>query len=128
MVMWRQWQADDEIRRLVPPDNHAVNLVDFAIDLDGRLIGFCHLFNVTDDESELGIWIGDKNFWGKGYGAEAIRQLVSFCFNKGLKRVYLKTLWSNFRAMRCYEKCGFTRYGHLAQDGHSWVLMELYNK
>jgi RimJ/RimL family protein N-acetyltransferase len=31
---------------------------------------------------------------------------------------------SNIRAIKCYEKCGFARYGNLALDGYSFILME----
>ena len=127
MEKGREWMQDHELQQLVPPDPSLMSYAEFAIEVDSKLIGFCNIADLTSDQAELGIWIGDKSCWGKGHGTEAMKQLVAFCFSKGLKRVYLKTLWSNSRAIRCYEKCGFTRYGTQSQDGHSWVLMELYN-
>ena len=54
-----------------------------------------------------------------------MNQLTEFCFNSlGVRRVYLKVLHSSFRAIKCYEKCGFTRYGNVAVNGYSFILME----
>lgn len=71
----------------------------------------------------LGISIGDKNYWGKSYGADAIKTLVRYLFHTmNLKRVQLDTWSGNERAIRCYEKCGFVVEGRLRHnayvDGH----------
>lgn len=104
----------------------------FAIEtLDGKHIGNCAYYDIheTKGEAELGIMIGNRNYWDKGYGANAVTTLVSHIFRRtNLKRIYLKTLDSNRRAQRCFEKCGFTPYGHLVRDGFSFVLMELHHK
>jgi len=104
----------------------------FAIDtMDGRHIGNCVYYGVneTKGEAELGIMIGNRDCWDKGYGADAVITLVSHIFHQtNLKRIYLKTLDSNSRAQRCFQKCGFTLYGHLVKDGFSFVLMETHRK
>jgi len=104
----------------------------FAIDtLDGKHIGNCVYYGVnkTKGEAELGIMIGNRDCWDKGYGADAVTTLVSHIFRKtNLKRIYLKTLDSNSRAQKCFQKCGFTSYGHLVRDGFSFVLMEILRK
>src|SRR5262249_31978774 len=48
--------------------------VRFAIEIDGKFVGHCGLFHVdsTAQTAELGIGIGDRDYWGKGYGREAI--------------------------------------------------------
>ncbi|GAI69666.1 unnamed protein product, partial [marine sediment metagenome] len=75
------------------------------------------------------IMIGDRDCWDKGYGADAVTTLVSYIFHQtNLKRIYLKTLDSNSRAQKCFQKCGFTPYGHMAKDGFSFVLMETHRK
>jgi len=102
----------------------------FAIDtLDGKHIGNCVYYDIneTKGEAELGIMIGNRDYWDKGYGADAATTLVSHIFHQtNLKRIYLKTLDSNTRAQKCFKKCGFTPYGHLNKDGYSFVLMELH--
>jgi len=104
----------------------------FAIEtLDGDHIGNCVYYNIneTKSEAELGIMIGNCDYWDKGYGTDAVATLVNHVFlQTNLKRLYLKTLDWNRRAQKCFEKCGFTPCGHLHKDGHSFVLMELHRK
>lgn len=47
----------------------------FVIEADGECIGTCGLFNIDLNarHAELGIGIGDKDYWGRGYGREAAR-------------------------------------------------------
>ncbi len=114
-------------RRYLPSTRHQ-----FAIDtLDGKHIGNCVYYgiNKTKSEAELGIMIGDRGCWDKGYGTDAVTTLVSYIFHQtNLKRIYLKTLDLNSRAQKCFQKCGFIPYGHLVKDGFSFVLMETHRK
>src|SRR5262245_65124723 len=50
----------------------------FAIDVGGQFIGGCGLFQFdpTAQTCELGIGIGDKAYWGQGYGRESGRLRV----------------------------------------------------
>jgi RimJ/RimL family protein N-acetyltransferase len=102
----------------------------FAIEtMDGKHIGNCTYYGIdkVKGEAELGIIIGDRDYWGKGYGASAVNALISHIFQQTkLNRIYLKTLASNIRAQRCFAKCGFTNYGHINCDGYNFVLMELH--
>lgn len=102
----------------------------FAIDtLDGEHIGNCayHSVNGDSNEAEVGVMIGDRNYWNRGYGTDAVTALVSYIFkDEKIERVFLKTLNSNKRAQRCFARCGFTVCGGLVKNGHSFVLMELY--
>ena len=104
----------------------------FAIEtLDGKHIGNCTYYSIdeTKGEVELGIMIGNRDYWDKGYGADTVTTLVNYIFRQtNLKRVYLKTLESNSRAQKCFKKCGFSPYGHLVRDGFSFVLMEFNRK
>ena len=101
----------------------------FAVDtLDGKHIGNCVYYNIDESrsEAELGIMIGDRHYWDKGYGADAVRVLLSHFFRfTNLNRIYLKTLVSNNRARKCFEKCSFTSCGHLERDGYKFLLMGL---
>jgi RimJ/RimL family protein N-acetyltransferase len=72
---------------------------------------------------ELGIEIGNKDYWGKGYGREVIRLLLIYAFeHQNLNRVSLHTHSENERALRCYSACGFVEEGRFRQklwlDGH----------
>ena len=104
----------------------------FAVDtLNGKHIGNCSYYNIdkTKGKAELGIMIGNRDYWDKGYGTDAVNTLVSYIFRQTkLKRIYLKTLDSNSRAQKCFKKCGFTPYRHLASDGSSFMFMEIHRK
>jgi len=106
-----------------------LNRYPFAVeDVDGKHIGNCTCYDVneTRGEAQLGIVIGDRNYWDKGYGADALTVLVNHVFlNTNLKRIYLKTLDWNLRAQKCFEKCGFTPCGQLNRNGNNFVVMEL---
>jgi RimJ/RimL family protein N-acetyltransferase len=83
------------------------------------------MMNMTQEEAELAIRIGDKNYWGKGYGADAVSTLVNYWLSTGLRRIWLKVLPGNIRAVRCYEKCGFTAVARLILDGYEFLIMEI---
>ena len=104
----------------------------FAIETPGgKHIGNCSYYNInkTKGEAELGIMIGDRDYWDKGYGTDTVITLLNYIFQEtDLKRIYLKTLNSNRRAQRCFEKCGFTSYGYINRDGYNFSLMEIHRK
>lgn len=93
----------------------------FAIEADGKFIGQCALFNFDDvaHTAELGITIGDKAYWGKGYGREAIQLLLDYGFRlRNFRKVWLKVLGNNERGIRAYRACGFVEEGRLR--AHVW--------
>jgi len=64
----------------------------------------------------LGIMIGDKNFWGRGYGTDAVRTMCHFLFQRfQLRRIQLDTWSGNERAIKSYLKVGFQVEGTLRQ-------------
>jgi len=94
----------------------------------GRHIGNVMYYNIdhAHGEAELGITIGVREYWGQGYGTDAVRALVRHLFTgTALRRVYLKTLDWNERARRCFDKAGFVVYGANRRGGHDFTLMEL---
>jgi RimJ/RimL family protein N-acetyltransferase len=93
----------------------------FAIEADGMFIGQCALFNLNPENgtAELGITIGDKAYWGQGYGRDAIQVLLDYAFRlRSFRRVYLSVNGNNARAMRAYAACGFVEEGRLR--AHVW--------
>jgi RimJ/RimL family protein N-acetyltransferase len=84
---------------------------EFAGGIDLRVI------DQIDRRAEVGIVIGFKEFWGKGYGTDAMKVLLKFAFERlNLNRVSLRVFDYNQRAIKSYEKCGFKREGVLRQD------------
>lgn len=88
-------------------------------DGDGwRLIGNSGVFGIewVNRTGELGILIGEKSEWNKGYGAEAMSLLQGHCFETlNLNRVFLRVHADNVRAVRSYEKAGFVYEGRLRE-------------
>ena len=97
-------------------DSRAIN---FAIDTaEGIHIGSVSLMDLDhhSQQAELGILIGVKSDWGKGYGTEAINILLKYSFEAlNLNRVYLRVDTDHPGAITCYQRCGFTQEGELRQ-------------
>ena len=68
-------------------------------------------------KAEIGIMVGDQNFWGKGYGTEAMRIAVKFCFHDlNLNRVTLGVIADNIQAIKAYKNVGFVQEGFFRED------------
>jgi RimJ/RimL family protein N-acetyltransferase len=96
-------------------NGHVFSIVTQGTD---ELIGRCLLFavNMVDRSAMAGIVIGEKSYWGKGYGFEAMALLLDYAFNLlNLNSVMLGTYDFNKRAIRCYEKLGFRTIGRRRQ-------------
>lgn len=66
--------------------------------------------------AEFGIFIGEKDYWGQGFGREATRLMLKHGFEDlNLNRIYLYVYQTNPRAIRAYESAGFVREGVLRQ-------------
>ncbi len=79
-----------------------------------RAIGFTDLRHINFQRriAELGIVIGEKDCWGKGFGTEAVTLVLDYAFNVlGLHNVMLSTNSFNERAIRCYTRAGFKEIG-----------------
>lgn len=93
----------------------------FAIETleDGKYIGGCGI-NTLDWKNSVacvGIFIGDKDYWGKGYGSDAMTTLIKFIFNQmNINKINLYVYDFNKRAIKSYEKCGFQIEGVLRQE------------
>ena len=83
-----------------------------------ELIGGCGLLDLdhVNRSAEAGIFIGEKSYWARGYGEEAMRLLLDYAFNiLNLHNIMLKVYAYNSRALRCYRKIGFTEIGRRRQ-------------
>lgn len=99
----------------------------FAIDtLDGKRIGncMCYDINTAYAEAELGIMIGNRDYWDHSYGYHCMIGLIDHMFsNTSLQRLHLHTLEWNHRAQRCFQKCGFTPVRTVRR--HNWELIRM---
>jgi RimJ/RimL family protein N-acetyltransferase len=83
---------------------------------DDKLIGEIDLGGIrwAHGDTFVGIGIGERELWGKGYGTDAMRVILRFAFEElNLHRVSLSVYEYNPRAMRSYEKCGFQIEGRM---------------
>jgi RimJ/RimL family protein N-acetyltransferase len=85
---------------------------------DDQLIGFLGLWlNLIHREVWVGIGIGERNYWSKGYGTDAMKLCLQYAFMElGAQRVSLGLFEYNPRALRTYEKAGFRLEGRTRQD------------
>jgi [ribosomal protein S5]-alanine N-acetyltransferase len=138
--LYRQWRADARPMALAGwPDRAPMSLaqVEARIDrlgkeqgdefmtfliclvADDRPIGevlFGHIDRMNGS-AELGIFIGEPEEWGKGYGTDAVNALVDFGFGElRLERIWLNVGTENERARRAYEKAGFVHEGTVRHD------------
>jgi diamine N-acetyltransferase len=87
-----------------------------------QLIGQTGLYHISmpHRHAELGVLIGDRGCWSKGYGTEALNLILEHGFNQlNLHRIYLFVLAFNPRAIRAYEKVGFIRECVMRDHGYS---------
>lgn len=84
----------------------------FAIIADDIYVGNTYLTDIHDGTAEYHIFIGDKNYWGKGIASAASKQLINFGRSKlHLKSIFLKVHEDNSVAIHVYGKMGFSRTG-----------------
>ena len=141
------WRTDEELARLDATQPLQLSYDEFvryskdelgypyasskrlAIDtVDGRHIGNCMFYDIDlrRNQAELGIMIGDRDYWSRGYGQDSVDALLTHIFTTTpLKRVYLHTLTWNNRARRSFAKSGFRELKSVRRSGMDFVLMEV---
>lgn len=109
---------------LAVPDTYAVCRIEDnkAIGSIGLLIGEKSNIGITDDEAEIGYWIGVP-FWGQGLIPEAVICIMEYSFEV----LKMNKLWcgyfdGNEKSKRVQKKCGF-RYQYTLKD-KEWPLMK----
>jgi RimJ/RimL family protein N-acetyltransferase len=135
MLMF-QWINDPEVIRFTnnfKPVSEAEQRVWFQSQVDQKnqivlgievktekkLIGSCGLYAIerVNRKAEVRIKIGNKSYWGRGYGREAMELLLEFAFDDlNLRRLWLKVLPTNISALKLYKNIGFEEEGILRQD------------
>jgi len=138
-----RWSRDSEYWRLAFPTPARPRLTkrvkeelektsdatEFAIRAlaDDRFIGVIGLYGIrwTHREAWVGIHIGERAYWGRGYGTDAMRVILRYAFTElNLYRISLNVLADNTRARRSYEKAGFVIEGSVRRasqyDGRGW--------
>ena len=127
--MINQENEKDFLRDLAKGHNYSI------VDLEkNELIGNCGFLDVdhVNRTAETGIFIGNKNYWGKGYGTEALSLLIDYGFKAlNFHNIMLKVYDYNERAKRTYQKIGFRQIGtrrealHRNLEKHDILYMDI---
>lgn len=120
---WKEWMEKD----MEKDNNHFFSIRT----LDGnQFIGFVALFELhwQHGDTMVAIALGPREYWGKGYGTEAMNLMLRYAFTElNLRRVALDVFEYNPRAIRSYEKAGFVHEGRVRQylhrSGRRWDLV-----
>lgn len=113
-----KWQEEEWVRTRKANSGF---IYDFAIeDLEtGKYIGGCSIneCNIKSRNCTIGIMIGDKDYWSKGYGSDALSVLIKFIFEEvNIYKIKLNVFSFNKRAISCYKKLGFKEEGLLKDE------------
>lgn len=90
---------------------HTYGIADLKTD---KLLGNIGLMDINflHRTAEVGLFIGEKSKWDKGYGSEALSLIVDYGFKVlNLHNIMLRVYSPNERAIKCYEKTGFKKAG-----------------
>jgi RimJ/RimL family protein N-acetyltransferase len=118
-------RAQQDVRDTALKQDHVFTIVEKSTD---RAIGRCLLFgvNLVDRCAMVGIFIGEKDSWGRGYGQEAMRLLLDFGFNLlNLHNIMLGVFAFNERAIHSYEGLGFHEMGRRREA--RWIGGKAYD-
>ncbi|MCL2115334.1 MAG: GNAT family N-acetyltransferase [Methanobrevibacter sp.] len=111
--------------------DHNYSIIDNS---SNELIGTCGFIELDhlNQTAEIGIFIGNKNYWNKGYGTEALSLLIDYGFNAlNIHNIMLRVYEFNKEAIKLYEKVGFKRIGkrrealHRNMEKHDIIYMDV---
>jgi len=88
----------------------------FGVLVDEKLIGYCTIEHIDPDNNkcELGIVIGEKDYWEKGIGGNVIGELLRRAFNGlHMHRVEAVIHGDNIASIKCFSRAGFHLDGRL---------------
>lgn len=111
-------QGHEEWTKTMIDTGKAVQFIICLKDTD-KPVGSVYLRDINREhqKAEYGVFIGEADALGKGYGTEAARLLTAYAFqDMGLHKVMLRVLAGNEQAKRSYEKAGFVQEAYLKDE------------
>jgi RimJ/RimL family protein N-acetyltransferase len=110
----KEW-AEKKIEKGPQPERYSFSVRTLAED---QFIGFLGLWvDLIHSEVWLGVGIGEREAWNKGYGTDLMKISLRYAFLElGAQRVSLGLHEYNPRALRTYEKAGFQMEGRTRKD------------
>lgn len=128
--LWSAGQTKEWLEKQQKAD--AFEGIEFMIrTLDGdKPIGFVGLDGISwhNGGSFVGIGIGEREQWGKGFGTDTMHIIARYAFEElGLHRLSLNVFAYNTRAIHAYEKVGFIGEGRVSEavhrEGKRWDII-----
>jgi len=119
------------LKRVLKADSRRSDRETYGIfDVSGggeEYIGTVELYDIRPHAATLGIIIGERAYWSRGFGPEAIRAVLRHAFKDlGLERVRLSTFADNVRAQAAFKKVGFVEKRRVpTHKGRVDVQMEI---
>ena len=108
------------------------NMLNIVLANSSDIIGLCKIEDLGGRSYELSIIIGEVGQQQKGYGTETLTLLIDWLFNSfNAHRIQLNAVEDNKKALNCYTKSGFKKYGiehsRIFYDGsyHDNILLEI---
>jgi RimJ/RimL family protein N-acetyltransferase len=80
----------------------------YGIEINSIEAGACGLKKVKEGRAEYWGYLGEKKFWGKGFGKMILDNIQALAIVKGIYCLYLEVGKENIRAQNLYLKCGFS--------------------
>ncbi|MCE5285098.1 MAG: GNAT family N-acetyltransferase [Pelosinus sp.] len=96
-------------------DYHVFSIIENQTD---NLVGRCLIFDIDyiNRSAKIGLFIGDKECWNKGYGGETVRLLLDYGFNLlNMNSILLYAYAFNVKAIHCYKREGFKEIGRIRE-------------
>lgn len=103
--------GDEEIQKQVAKMASDKNVRHWLIEVDDKIVGHINLNKINSKTAELQIVIGEKEYWGKGIGFEAIIKVLDQAKSFGYKKILVEVRPDNIRAINLYQKAGFEKQG-----------------
>ncbi|TDU05805.1 RimJ/RimL family protein N-acetyltransferase [Streptomyces sp. 846.5] len=134
-TLWR-WNSDPEVMRRMQDgyrqtlaqvrkqmeerERNSYGYVLYGVEAldDGKLVGLVCLSGAEPETgcAELDIYLGEKDYWGRGYATDAMRTICRYGFEKmRLHKIMLTVVADNHAAHHIYQKVGFVEEGRLRQ-------------
>ena len=131
--------SEDDERRYYEAQAASSDAQNFEIHVaeDGRYIGNVGIKDIhpVHRHAELGIAIGRKEDWGKGFGFDAIVTCLRYSFDtRGLHTVKIRAHADHTRAIGLYRRVGFVEVGReretVFQEGRfaDYVVLDIVDR
>jgi ribosomal-protein-alanine N-acetyltransferase len=104
-VMSRK-ESDKHLKDFMGSDQQQSNTKVWGVELKDRkeFIGLCAFLKNNEDEDEIGYRLREE-FWGKGFGTEITKELISFGFEKmKMEKITADVDTNNLNSVQILEK------------------------